>query len=65
MDLHIRTHGRDYTEQYDSLDEAIEAALSLEDEPRERAEQITRAGEVLLTRAQLEQRFSAMRAGDP
>jgi hypothetical protein len=65
FDLHIRTHGRFYTEQYESLDEAVMAALALEGEPRERAESISQGGQQLLNRAQLEQRFSALRAEDP
>jgi hypothetical protein len=53
--LHIRTHGRVYTEQYESLDEALEAALALEGEPRERAEYISQNGAVCVDRARIEQ----------
>lgn len=63
--LHIRTHGRLYTEQYDDLDDAVAAAFQLEGEPRERAEQISQDGQTLLSRAQLELRFKALRASDP
>ena len=44
--LHILTHGRRYTEDYATLEEAIAAALQLEHEPREHAESISRAGRV-------------------
>jgi len=43
----------------------VAAALQLEGEPRERAEQVSQDGHTLLDRAQLEQRFSALRASDP
>lgn len=54
-ELLILTHGRRYAEEYDSLDEAIEAALLLTHEPRERAEQISLNGQICLDRAQLEE----------
>jgi len=52
--LHIRTHGRLYTEQYDLLEEAVEAALALEGVPRERAEQISKEGQTCVSREQLD-----------
>ncbi len=52
--LHILTHGRRYTEDYESLDEALAAALELEREPREHAEAITYDGAVCADRAQIE-----------
>lgn len=52
--LHILTHGRRYTEDHDSLEQAIEAALALEHEPRERAEFITCDGQVCCDREQIE-----------
>jgi hypothetical protein len=58
--LHILTHGRRYHEEYDSLDDAIEAAVALEREPRERAESITRDGEPCLDRAAIEARIRGM-----
>ncbi|MEY4512554.1 MAG: hypothetical protein RLZZ450_4676 [Pseudomonadota bacterium] len=51
--LHILTHGRRYSEEYDDLEQAIDAALALEHEPRERAESITKAGVVCVDREQL------------
>jgi hypothetical protein len=53
--LHIRTHGRLYTEPYESLDEAIEAALALEEEPRERADHISLDGAQCVSREQLDE----------
>ena len=55
--LHILTHGRRYHEEYDSLDDAIAAAVALEHEPRERAEGISLNGEPYLDRAALEARI--------
>jgi regulator of RNase E activity RraB len=52
--LHILTHGRRYTEDYDSLEEALEAAFALEHEPRERAEFISRDGQVCCDRESIE-----------
>lgn len=52
--LTILTHGRRYEEEYDSLEQAVAAALALEHEPRERAESITKNGVVCLDRAALE-----------
>lgn len=57
--LHIRTHGRFYTEQYDSLQDAVEAALALEGEPRERAEQISKDGQTCVSREQLDELLKA------
>jgi hypothetical protein len=53
--LHILTHGRRYSEEYDDLDLAIDAALALEHEPRERAEAITKDGVVCVDREQLDE----------
>jgi hypothetical protein len=53
--LHILTHGRRYSEEYDDLASAIDAALALELEPRERAESITRNGAVCVDRQQLDE----------
>ena len=58
--LHILTHGRRYQEEYDSLDDAIEAAAALEREPRERAESITLDGEPCLDRRAIEARMRRM-----
>lgn len=52
--LHVLTHGRRYQEEYDSLDEALEAAVALEHEPRERAESITLDDAPCLDRAAIE-----------
>jgi hypothetical protein len=52
--LHILTHGRRYREEYDSLDEAIAAAVALEHERREHAESITLDGAQCLDRAAIE-----------
>jgi hypothetical protein len=51
--LHILTHGRRYSEEYDDLEQAIEAALALEHEPRESAEAISHEGVVCVDREQL------------
>jgi len=59
--LHILTHGRRYQEEYATLEEATVAALALEHEPRERAEQITRGNELVLDRVQIEQLMKARR----
>lgn len=53
--LNILTHGRRYSEEYDDLDAAVDAALALEHEPRERAESITKDGVVCVDRAQLDE----------
>jgi len=53
--LHILTHGRRYTEEYDTLEPAIAAALALEHEPRERAECITLEGVVVVDRERLDE----------
>jgi hypothetical protein len=60
--LHILTHGRRYTEEYDELESAIAAALALEHEPRERAEQITRAGVVVIDRERLDELMATREA---
>jgi hypothetical protein len=54
-ELHILTHGRRYTEEYDTLEEAIAAALALEHEPRERAEYISLNGQVCVARERLDE----------
>lgn len=53
--LNILTHGRRYSEEYDDLASAIDAALALEHEPRERAESITKDGVVCIDREQLDE----------
>jgi hypothetical protein len=52
--LHILTHGRRYTEEHDTLEEAVSAALALEHEPRERAEYISLDGRICVDREQLD-----------
>ena len=45
--LTILTHGRRYTEPYETLDDALQAAAALLDEPRESAESIEDASGTL------------------
>ncbi len=52
--LHILTHGRRYTEEYETFDEALTAAIALEHEPRERAQAITCGEEECADRADIE-----------
>lgn len=59
--LHILTHGRRYEEEYDSLEEAIAAALALEHEPRECAESISKNGVVCVDRDALDELASQHR----
>ena len=46
--LHILTHGRRYTEEYDTLEDARCAALALREEAREVPERITRGSALCL-----------------
>jgi hypothetical protein len=61
--LHILTHGRRYTEDYDTFEEALTAARALEHEPRERAEAISSAGKVCADRERIEALIRELDAG--
>lgn len=61
--LEILTHGRCYIEEYDTLEEALEAAAALDTEPRETAQCVRAArGELRLEGAALRDAIANLRS---